>query len=349
MPQISVIIPVYKVEQYIKKCLDSVLNQTLLDTEIIIVDDGSPDNCYEIIKEYSEIDCRVKIVRKDNGGLSSARNAGLDIATGEYIAFVDSDDWIEPDMLECMYEAASNCGADVVICNYRMIYDDKVKDRAFKLANETINIEKIGLPEYFYKYFFPSIHGHAVWNKIYKRDIIEKNSLRFENNREIFSEDLLFNLYIFCHIKKICSVDGIFYNYFQRNGSLSHLLPQNLIILHAELVKRFSFHADRAGKLKELEHFLPIMLYDLMVEGLTTAFRTGNGTFVVENTLKNAIRSVNLKLYLKKLAIGRSASIYCSAKGTGVKDHIECRLFAIFCLCGFYRVAVKIRYNRYLS
>ena len=99
VPKVSIIVPVYKVEKYLRKCIDSIINQTLKDIEIILVDDGSPDNCGKICDEYAAKDTRIKVIHKENGGLSSARNAGMEVAEGEYIGFVDSDDWIESDLI----------------------------------------------------------------------------------------------------------------------------------------------------------------------------------------------------------------------------------------------------------
>jgi len=103
-PLISVIIPVYEVEAFLHKCIDSVIGQTYRELEIILVDDGSPDNCGDVCDEYAAVDSRIKVIHKQNGGLSDARNAGLDAASGEFIGFVDSDDHIEPDMFECLYQ-----------------------------------------------------------------------------------------------------------------------------------------------------------------------------------------------------------------------------------------------------
>ena len=116
MPKISVIVPVYKVEKYIHKCVDSILNQTFSDIEVILVDDGTPDRCGEICDAYGEQDSRVKVIHKENGGLSDARNAGMPHASGEYIIFIDSDDYIESDMLEYMYTRLTEAGADMATC-----------------------------------------------------------------------------------------------------------------------------------------------------------------------------------------------------------------------------------------
>ena len=116
MPLVSIIVPVYKVEKYLKRCVDSLTNQTLRDIEIILVDDGSPDSCSTICDEYAEKDERIKVIHKENGGVSSARNAGIDAAAGEYIGFVDSDDWIEQDMFERLMKNTQQYDADVSVC-----------------------------------------------------------------------------------------------------------------------------------------------------------------------------------------------------------------------------------------
>lgn len=122
MPTISIIVPVYKVENYIHQCVDSILSQTFRDFELILVDDGSPDGCPAICDEYAKMDSRVKVIHKENGGLSSARNAGLDAAKGEYIAFVDSDDWIREDTLAVLLARQQQTGADMVLFNILPVY-----------------------------------------------------------------------------------------------------------------------------------------------------------------------------------------------------------------------------------
>ena len=115
---ISVIIPVYKVEKYLDRCLESIVNQTYKNLEIILIDDGSPDNCPAICDEYAQKDSRIKVIHKANGGVSSARNKGIDVATGDYIGFVDSDDWIEPDMYETLIKNAEQYNSDISRCSY---------------------------------------------------------------------------------------------------------------------------------------------------------------------------------------------------------------------------------------
>ena len=120
-PLISVIVPVYKVEKYLPACLDSLLAQTYRNFELIVVNDGSPDNCWQIMQRYAAQDARVRIFNKENGGVSSARNFGLDVARGEYIGFVDSDDFVLPQYLEWLYDALCSCGTRMAMCRYRSI------------------------------------------------------------------------------------------------------------------------------------------------------------------------------------------------------------------------------------
>ena len=139
MPMVSVIVPVYKVERYIRKCIDSILKQSFTDFELILVDDGSPDKCGKICDEYAAKDKRIKVIHKKNGGLSDARNAGLDYATGGYICFIDSDDWIHKDLLKDNLERLVSENADVIIFNYVEVFKETSIER---LVVKTDNGEK---------------------------------------------------------------------------------------------------------------------------------------------------------------------------------------------------------------
>ena len=140
---ISIIIPVYKVEKYIYKCIDSVLNQTYKNLEIILVDDGSPDKCPEICEEYAKKDNRIKIIHKKNGGLSDARNAGLKVATGKYIGFVDSDDYIEKDMYQVLYNNIIKTNSDISIVNLKEVKENEIIENNVKDEQNTIEYTKL--------------------------------------------------------------------------------------------------------------------------------------------------------------------------------------------------------------
>ena len=124
-PSVTLIVPVYNVEKYLNRCIDSILNQTLEDFELILVDDGSKDNSGNICDEYMRKDRRVKVIHKENGGLSDARNSGIEISTGEYLSFIDSDDWVEKEFLETLYNNAIKYQAEIVIVNLHKVFDNK--------------------------------------------------------------------------------------------------------------------------------------------------------------------------------------------------------------------------------
>lgn len=222
--KVSVIVPVYNVESYVEYCLDSLINQTLKDIEIVIVNDGSTDNSEKLVKKYCEKDNRIKYYYKENGGLSSARNYGLTKATGEYILFVDSDDFIDCDMLEKMYEKANSTKSEVVICPVTYIYDTKVvKD---KIKDESVfgyNIKKK-----------PEMLKHincVAWNKLIKKDLFDKTKILFPEG--IWFEDLPTMYPLMLEANKISLVNIPFYNYrCQRQGAITSLVdPRNAHML----------------------------------------------------------------------------------------------------------------------
>ena len=196
MPKISVVVPVYNTEKYLRECVDSILNQTVQDIEVILVDDGSPDNCPAICDAYAAMDNRVKVVHKENGGLSSARNAGIKAAVGEWIAFVDSDDVIEPDMYETMLDAAENGDVSLVIAGTSILKGTQKypillerEHTAIEIVPSSVIIERLWSSEYDNNLFT------APWNKLYHRRKLQHLLWFCENI--IYEDDELANrLYV---------------------------------------------------------------------------------------------------------------------------------------------------------
>lgn len=215
-PLISVIVPVYKVEEYLCACIDSILAQTYENLEIILVDDGSPDNSGKICDEYAEKDSRIKVIHKENGGLSDARNAGLDVASGEYIAFIDSDDSVHPKMFDELYKNLADTNADISCCAYARCYspDDRVPD---DISNE--NRFEFSSEEALFAWAHRSHFGVQVWAKIYRFKTIE--SIRFDTSVRV-SEDIPFLAEAIMNAKKIVYFTRPMYNYTQRTGSILH-------------------------------------------------------------------------------------------------------------------------------
>lgn len=206
---VSVIVPIYKVEDYIRECIDSILAQTYSDFELILVDDGSPDNCGRICDDYAKRDNRIKVVHKVNGGLTSARNAGLEVAKGEWIMHVDGDDWIEPDMIESLIQAAQVTGADLVFGDFMKYGPFAVY---FKLP--TWSIDKRESMSNYIAYMMTTI-----WGSIAKRSLYADHSLKSPEGIS-YCED--FHLIVrLCHFaKKVVNVHRPFYHYRYRPTSI---------------------------------------------------------------------------------------------------------------------------------
>lgn len=201
--KVSVIVPIYKVEPYLDRCVQSIVDQTYKNLEIILVDDGSPDNCPAMCDDWAAKDSRIRVIHKENGGFSSARNAGLDTATGDYIQFVDSDDWILPDMTAALVSCAIKENADVVRCGY---YEHVDGDMQANCTNS-----RTYCPEYnklVIDIMNDGLMSGAVWNKLYKRSVLD--GIRF---RPGYSEDILFNYCVIQKKPKMVYITGTYYVY----------------------------------------------------------------------------------------------------------------------------------------
>lgn len=218
-PLISVIVPVYKVEQYIHRCLDSILAQTYKNLEIILVDDGSPDRCGEICDEYAAKDSRIQVVHQENGGLSAARNAGLDICTGEYIAFVDSDDYIFPEMYERMLEVLLKNRVDICICQWQYEYADGHQVVSLSKVDSSIfgKMKSLDFARFLFKGSYENGVVVSAWNKLYKHSIFQ--NIRFSGN---YLEDDAVHSLIFSADFPVFVVDQQYYAYCENRVSLSH-------------------------------------------------------------------------------------------------------------------------------
>lgn len=210
---ISIIVPVYNVEKYLSKCIESIINQTYKNLEIILVDDGSPDNCGKICDEYARKDKRIKVLHKENGGQGSARNLGLDNSTGEYIAFVDSDDWIELDMYERMYKEIKNSNSDIAICG---IYNvTRIKTIQSSVCEDVLILNNQELM----RDYFTTTNIHSVpWNKLYNKKLWA--NLRFPENK--YREDAFICYKVLSMAEKAVHIAKAKYFYLVRDGSSEH-------------------------------------------------------------------------------------------------------------------------------
>ena len=227
MHKVSVIIPIYNVEEFLPKCLDSVINQTYKDLEIICVNDCSQDRCGEILKEYARNDSRIKVInREQNGGVSAARNTGLDAATGEYIYFIDSDDWIDLDYIEKMVEAAIQSNVEIVLNTSVKVYDNSTmtpineshfSERTYDdVSNVFINAEE-GILNILWN----------TWAHLWKKDFLDRINAGFPEGYIV--EDVYFQAITYVHVNNIYVIRESCYNYRKRNFNISSILRVSAI------------------------------------------------------------------------------------------------------------------------
>ena len=235
---VSIIVPVYKVEQYLERCIESLLKQTYKQTEIILVDDGSPDKCPEICDLYAGKYEQIKVIHKENGGLSSARKAGFKSAMGEYILFIDSDDYIDENMAKKLIESIQERDADIALCGYCTKYKNSISENFLPYKQEEIS----GKENIINNYILPLI-GNAknainvpgfLWIRMLKKELIKEDYFVSEN--EYFMEDHVFDLRYADSIKKIAIVNEPLYLYCVNNESLSNRYRKNKWTMHMKFL-----------------------------------------------------------------------------------------------------------------
>lgn len=241
---ISIIIPIYKVEPYIRRCIDSVIRQTYSNLEIILVDDGSPDNCPAICDEYAQKDNRIKVIHKTNGGLSDTRNAGLDVCKGDYITFIDSDDWVAETFIETLYNSILDSAADIAICEFSKANKYHI-DQQNTTSYQTYTSKEILLELFKCKH----ISLATAWCKLYKIELFKNE--RYPVGK--FHEDEFVTYKLYYAANKICYIPQKLYYYFQRSDSI--MATSHPLDVLEVLEQRYLFFKDKSDK-----DFLPLLL-----------------------------------------------------------------------------------------
>ena len=306
---ISIIVPVYKVEKQLNTCIESILNQNFINYELILVDDGSPDKCGEICDEYEKKDKRIKVIHKKNGGLSDARNAGLNIAKGKYIGFVDSDDIIHSEMYERMYNCITKYNVDIVQCKFR-------KFKSIEDINKFSNIKDANIEYYTSKEaIIDMIDNNKInvntWNKLYKRELFENE--RFPKGK--IHEDEFLTYKLIYKSNKIAYINEELYYYYQND---------NGIMNGSNLIKRL----DRIEALEERSNFfLKSGNKDLYNKSNTALFFALNKLYFIfkrNKQLKKEIAYINLlKDKIIKTAYMLSDNIYLSKQNRKIVNLIN--------------------------
>ncbi len=237
MPFVSLIIPVYNAEKYLRRCLNSAMQQTYQDMEIIVVNDGSADTSLEICREYEKMDPRFRIINKENTGVSDSRNRAIAAARGTYLQFMDSDDWLTPDATESLVYAAEKFDADLVIADFYRV------DGAVFTEKQHIRERGLLTREEFAEYMMQDpadFYYGVLWNKLYRRSIVETHGLLMDQELQ-WCEDFLFNLSFIRHAERFTAIQTPIYYYMKRRGSLANTdwKKANTVLLKFHLLKEY--------------------------------------------------------------------------------------------------------------
>ena len=280
MVKISIIIPIYNVEKYLRRCLDSIINQTLKDIECLLINDGSPDQSQKIIDEYvSKYPQLFKSYIKENGGLSDARNFGLNYVTGEYIAFVDSDDWIEPTMYEKMYQTAINQSADLVVCDFLMEWElTGVSNYIQGLRCDSNDVSKNLL-----------ISPPSAWNKLYKAELFLKTNIRYPIG--LWYEDLATTGKLISFCKKISYVNEAFVHYIQRTGSIMSTINEKMLDIYKAIESIEEYYKKNEIYEKYKQEIEYLYIENLILYGTMRFLQLENG----DKYIKESIKYINNK------------------------------------------------------
>lgn len=257
---ISVIVPIYKVEEFLKRCIESLLIQTFTNYELILVDDGSPDNCPQICDKYAEYNNKIRVIHKENGGLSDARNAGLDIAKGEFVAFVDSDDVVDSHYLEYLYRAVIENDCDIAVCGYE-VFEEFVpaKEVSYSSGNTYSGIDMLW--RIYSKNHTEYVESTVSWNKLYRKRLFDK--IRFPKGK--IHEDEATTYKIYCNARKVCVIPCTLYYYYQnQTGIMKRKFNTSRLDYLEALYERYFFFSEKG--FQNLAAYTAKLLYIFTVD-----------------------------------------------------------------------------------
>ena len=286
-PLISVIVPVYKVEKYLNRCVESIVGQTYSNLEIILVDDGSPDHCPEICDKWENLDSRITVIHQSNCGGGQARNRALDIARGDFVAFVDSDDYIAPTMYEFLHDLFRD-DIDIVECGFHTVYDDNVE---FDNITAPFEMKKFTAEEAVMENIRDRIFRQLIWNKLYRKSTID--DVRFPTGSKI--DDEFWTYRVLANARKLVYTNKRLYAYRQQENSVMHLLSTEKRIQVLEAKKqRYEYICTKMPKL-EADSLYDIWLTCLYQGQMILRTDGKEKCYVIWDMLEETIRKYPLK------------------------------------------------------
>lgn len=323
MPKISIIVPCYNVEKYLHQCLDSLTGQTCRDIEIITVDDGSPDNSGAICDAYAAKDSRVRVIHKKNGGVSAARNDGLEAAAGEYVLFCDGDDWMPLDACEHFAAGVEEYGADVIFGDIWRSWEGRDEYMRFFAApfctGDTTFIRDLVKTNFYYTYC-PSVPGQnradgcygGPWNKIVKRSLLLEQGIRFDTRLKGIYDDVLYTSHVLANAKSVAYIGKPIYNYRQINQSISRAFKKNILEINeaiftcwAEFLSKHDPNGEwtlayNANVVRRLEHALELYFLSDANPAPEKQRKQELATLLKQEPYRSAVRNVEMKKLTKR-------------------------------------------------
>lgn len=301
-PKVSVIVPIYKAEVYLHRCVDSLLSQTFQDYEILLVDDGSPDRSGEICDEYAKKDSRVRVFHKENGGVSSARQCGIDNARGEYTIHADPDDWVEPEMLDELYKKAKEDDADMVICDFYV--ERRENTKYVKQEPSSLNHEVV------LRELFQQLHG-SCWNKLVRRACYKEYGVAFPKDLN-YCEDFIVCVSLLNRAIKISYLHGAYYHYDQivNNNSITRKYTKETYSQRKLFLQVLKRKIDVAYYSKEYDNQISLIALEAFYSGAFSASEYRNAFLHQCKSFLLCDKSFVIRLLLCLSSFGLNTLIY---------------------------------------
>ena len=313
-PKVSVIIPCYNVEKYLDRCLNTIIGQTLAEIEIILVDDKSPDGTPVTSDEWAKKDSRIKVIHKTrNEGLGYARNTGLEYATGEYVAFVDSDDFVDIRIYETLYKKAKEKNADVVYCNYNYYKNDNCFTPRIDVREETLFEGREKVDTFLLEMVgpFPECprsvkYAESVWHAIYSKEVLNRNAIRFVSERDLVSEDLVFDIDYLQHCNRVVWIPDAMSFYCYNGESLSHTINDDKYYRLQTFIK--SIDKRLASIFANDKYYIHLQRY-VIFRFMTSCANAANERYS-KITLKDVLTDEFWQTYIKGYPLNRLSLKY---------------------------------------
>ena len=291
-PKISVIIPVYNSEKYIKRALDSMSGQTFKDFEVIMIDDGSKDASLRIMEEYKERHESWKLVSIENKGVSNARNIGISMARGEYISFMDSDDFVAPDFLETLYNTAKMSDAEIVCCNYYRYWENV----GFLIPHILMLSEGIYCSEEVFKYLISDVRMHYyIWNKLWKKSLFSSNGIKFP---DMYFEDMVACTNLFYCSKRIAVNSKALYYYTKHKDSITDVMTEKKFKDYIKAYEFIRMFLESKGEYRKYSISHRFLGYRMILESIGILFKIHKENKELSSWIKDLKETINRILYL---------------------------------------------------